>query len=498
MNSEKKTEIFDSVEKDPVNCTIEPSQKSYISLDFDGLIIEVMQSNLKETLPNSNKTQQGNENKPPIVKSIDSATDKPMLQELPPKPKQSKPTPLAEHITNTLEGSTSMQSEVKPGASNTLTEEDLNIFKSFMDTTGTLCASNKLMLNKEEFVCSICEKFILKNEGAILKCLHSFCRSCLVSRINDYHDELGQVMCPFKLEKCEGFIFAEEVEELLGDEYGRFMLKIIQIQDAYERERIRNEEASKHDTLPALLETDNLDFIVNFEVFECSICFTDVQVGDGIILKNCLHQFCKDCIRETANHSEEFIVKCPYSDSDGSCEFTIQEREIRGLVSNSAFDKLLEKSLSIYEGASSYSYHCKSPDCKGFVEIDENLPNFICEVCYKENCVKCKVVHEGKSCREYQDEINPENKHQRENIDSENAIKDLIAANEAMHCPRCEIPVMKQEGCDFLTCLTCKLGICWRTKKPRLAFTRDNGTVIDGCHCRENGVKCDPLCGNCH
>jgi hypothetical protein len=38
---------------------------------------------------------------------------------------------------------------------------------------------------------------------------------------------------------------------------------------------------------------DERDLIENIEEFECSICLTDIEPGEGIQLRNCTHQFCK-------------------------------------------------------------------------------------------------------------------------------------------------------------------------------------------------------------
>ena len=71
-----------------------------------------------------------------------------------------------------------------------------------------------------------------------------------------------------------------------------------------------------------------------------------------------------------------------------------------------------------------------------------------------------------------------------------------------MNCPKCDTIIAKDKGCDFVQCLHCKIGICYRTKKPRKPLKKlVNGVevVIDGCHCRENhGIKCHPACNNCH
>lgn len=71
-----------------------------------------------------------------------------------------------------------------------------------------------------------------------------------------------------------------------------------------------------------------------------------------------------------------------------------------------------------------------------------------------------------------------------------------------MRCPQCDVVIQKITGCDFVTCASCKLGICYVTKKPRQPIKKvvDGKTIlIDGCHCKEIGkTKCDPKCANCH
>lgn len=386
-----------------------------------------------------------------------------------------------------------------------VTEEDWEIFKKFMVPAPESCYNKLLEMNEsdlvpspEEFVCSICENFITAGKGVVLKgCLHNFCRQCLITKINLTHDSMGIVKCPFPLNNCDSTIADEEIKALLGDDYNFFAGKIMEMLEATIKAKENEEEEAKNASLIQLLDTDNHDFIENKEEFECAICFTDILIGEGVTLKNCLHKFCKLCIIETVKHSDDFVVKCPFSDGNDSCELTLQDREVRGLVPQEIFDKHLEKSLKLYEGASENAYHCKTPDCRGFIEVDQNVRGFTCQVCSKVNCCGCKAIHQGKNCQEYQDEINPDGKHQRENAESENAIRNMIETGEAMYCPQCGIPVMKQEGCDFIMCTTCKLGICWVTKKPRMPLKK-NGVVIDGCHCKENGAPCHPNCRHCH
>jgi RanBP-type and C3HC4-type zinc finger-containing protein 1 len=250
----------------------------------------------------------------------------------------------------------------------------------------------------------------------------------------------------------------------------------------------------KRTILPDLLDAENFDFNKNNEAFDCPICFVEIETGEGVVLKNCIHKFCKDCLVAHVGHSEDYEVKCPFSDEMGICELLLQDREIRALLNQEAFEKHLSKSLRRY-GASESAFHCRTTDCPGIIDKDENLRGFTCQVCRKVNCIRCKAIHSGISCQEYQAKL----KRSTECSQSEATIKRLIENEEAMWCPKCIIPVMKVDGCDFITCSACKLGICWITKKPRQPFRRENGELVDGCHCdKKNGKPCHPKCKYCH
>jgi hypothetical protein len=393
------------------------------------------------------------------------------------------------------------------------TEEDWKVFEQHMmfeepqpeqqqcyeDLLAINCSD--LITNREEFVCPICESFILNYEGVVLKgCAHNVCRLCLIDEINNKHDKMGQTKCPFSIGiKCDNVIEDCEVKALLGDDYKFYMQKIYKSLEEMVKQN-EQEEAERKDLLLQLMRNSEAhNFFKNFDVFECPICMDEIEIGEGVILKDCHHKVCKLCIVGTIENSDDFIVKCPFSDGKKSCDSVMQDREVRGLLPADMFEIHLEKSLKHYEGVSENAYHCKTPDCKGFVEIENNLPGFSCVVCGKVNCIGCKTIHEGKNCQEYQDEINPDGKHQRENAESENAIKGMIERDEAMYCPRCQIPVQKADGCDYIVCLTCKLGICWITRKPRQTLTKTDGTVIEGCKCdRAAGRPCHPNCRHCH
>ena len=38
---------------------------------------------------------------------------------------------------------------------------------------------------------------------------------------------------------------------------------------------------------------DDQALVTNTKTFECPVCYGEIEPGDGVILRSCLHQFCK-------------------------------------------------------------------------------------------------------------------------------------------------------------------------------------------------------------
>ena len=53
------------------------------------------------------------------------------------------------------------------------------------------------------------------------------------------------------------------------------------------------EKKEVKNNLDAYKQLENLDIIPNAETFECTICFLETEPGDGVVLRECLHTFCK-------------------------------------------------------------------------------------------------------------------------------------------------------------------------------------------------------------
>ena len=86
----------------------------------------------------------------------------------------------------------------------------------------------------------------------------------------------------------------------------------------------------------------------------------------------------RECLRNHINHNDDPEVKCPYS-SDYSCEYSLQDREIRALLSREEYEMYHKKSLAKSEATMKNTVHCKTPDCIGFQVCEDELNFFECK-----------------------------------------------------------------------------------------------------------------------
>uniref|UniRef100_A0A3P9PJ56 RanBP-type and C3HC4-type zinc finger-containing protein 1 n=1 Tax=Poecilia reticulata TaxID=8081 RepID=A0A3P9PJ56_POERE len=268
-----------------------------------------------------------------------------------------------------------------------------------------------------------------------------------------------------------------------------------------EKESIRQyqqaKEQERRENFDRLVKMDGQDLVPNPEPVDCKICFVDLQSGEGVLLRECLHCFCKECLRSIIMLCEEPEVSCPYRDDAYACPWALQEREIRALVPPEEYERWLQRSLSVAESRCEGSYHCATPDCLGWCVYEDTVNVFHCPICRKHNCLICKAIHEGMNCKQYQDDLAARAINDSAARRTTHLLKTLVQSGEAMHCPQCGIIVQKRDGCDWLRCTVCHTEICWVTRGPRWG-PKGPGDTSGGCRCNVNNQKCHPKCQNCH
>lgn len=273
--------------------------------------------------------------------------------------------------------------------------------------------------------------------------------------------------------------------------------------------------------LELLQLNNNKDVVENTATFECPICFGECQPGNGVVLRDCLHSFCRECLSSTVEHSEEAEIKCPYMDNAYSCDCVLQEREIRAVVTQQIYEKHLTKSIREAENKIENAFHCKTPNCRGWCIYEDNVNVFKCPICSLSNCLTCQAIHDGLNCQQYQDQMKNDSDTNQDAKQTKDMLEAMVKDGEAMNCPTCQVSerasgernkknllrkrrlfslqviVMKKWGCDWLKCSMCKTEICWVTRGPRWG-PAGKGDISDGCKCGVFGKKCHAKCTYCH
>ena len=89
-----------------------------------------------------------------------------------------------------------------------------------------------------------------------------------------------------------------------------------------ERMRQQEEEVARERNFVTLLQTAQQSLIPNQEEFDCGICFVPVEPGDGVILRECLHRFCRSAIKSFFNVT---LVNTPLQGSQSLSLYDLQE-----------------------------------------------------------------------------------------------------------------------------------------------------------------------------
>ncbi|KTF93210.1 hypothetical protein cypCar_00011230 [Cyprinus carpio] len=195
-------------------------------------------------------------------------------------------------------------------------------------------------------------------------------------------------------------------------------LASLQYEQSVKDERERN--------FQELLETDSRSLVENIDELDCAICFCTIMPGEGAVLRECLHSFCRECLKETVLNCTDAEVACPYRDDAYSCNCKLQDREIRSLLSQDEYQKFLETEVE----------HRR-------VRRSEN---------------RYTAIHKGMNCKEYQDDLRIRAQNDDAARQTTEMLDQLLNNGEAMNCPKCQVIVQKKDGCDWICCLMW----CWR------------------------------------
>lgn len=192
------------------------------------------------------------------------------------------------------------------------------------------------------------------------------------------------------------------------------------------------------------------------ETYYCQICLEHQPKTSGFVLTACGHEFCRDCLNRylTSKISDAtvFHLQCPFlpnealAGADTGCLMDIIEHDIRILVEPSVFDKF--ERFKLMKTDQTYR-ECPTCSC-AVTGGSQRRPQLTCENCGLVFCFLHSNAHPGQTCRQYERARRAEEK-----------MAAAAVAACSRRCPGCRTPIMRDGGCNHMTCSNCSANFCW-------------------------------------
>ena len=204
----------------------------------------------------------------------------------------------------------------------------------------------------------------------------------------------------------------------------------------------------------------------------CRICFSNNINPNNIAQITCGHFFCDNCIKTYLTNKiingQVLELKCLL----GGCPKRYTEEEIQLNVEEEIFKKYKKfKNAQIKLSNPNKLYvNCPFPDCEEIVDCTNPESEFI--TCNNNHifCYKCHKLGKHPKGKCLNDEINLLQEIQNRNKNGKNF----------KQCPKCQVIIEKNEGCNQMHCINCGYNFCWLCLK---GYTENHYAMynVSGC-----------------
>ena len=192
-------------------------------------------------------------------------------------------------------------------------------------------------------------------------------------------------------------------------------------------------------------DENNNDFFLKYE---CEVCYEELNKEEKKLnTLPCGHLFCTHCwfnyLKTSISEAKVDEIKC----MEHGCDEIVSEEFIMKHISEN--NDLVEKYNRFKKRAEilrdKNKKLCPNPDCDSFLQKTDPSKYVECE-------------HGHKYCFDY---LNPPHGNNSCDYDLEKQFMKWKKGKRVKRCPRCQIYTEKNEGCNHMTCVSCKYQWCW-------------------------------------
>lgn len=182
----------------------------------------------------------------------------------------------------------------------------------------------------------------------------------------------------------------------------------------------------------------------------CPICFDKPSPP---VRLQCGHTWCRACIAHyfrAATEQKTFPLKC--LGNEGRCTTKISIGVAKEVLSGQELQAIVNAAFLLHIQARPREYHfCPTPDCPQVYRTTQQKATLQCPSCLTSICTRCHAeAHDGFQCADQvQDEL----------------FNKWMKEHDVKHCPTCNVPIERTEGCNHMTCTRCQTHICWQCMK---------------------------------
>ncbi|XP_069052060.1 E3 ubiquitin-protein ligase RNF14 isoform X3 [Lepisosteus oculatus] len=236
-----------------------------------------------------------------------------------------------------------------------------------------------------------------------------------------------------------------------------------------------------------LLDFDEMQQQKAFDskMFCCNICFSEKMGSECTCFKDCKHVYCKECMRDyfqiQIRDGNVQCLNCP----EPECSSVATPAQVKHLVGEELFARydrlLLQSSLDLMADV----MYCPRKMCETAVLVEPDTTMGICPSCQYAFCTLCKMGYHGLSpCRAtaaelrgLRDEYLKASEEEKQFLEQrfgkrviQKAVEESFSSEwlekNSKACPRCSSNIQKVDGCNKMTCTSCKQYFCWLCLGP--------------------------------